>query len=61
MIELNETAYKFLADRYPVQEVADHEVLLSFNNDDDGLDFRDWLEEAGFEQFKAWQVKRYVP
>lgn len=43
-----------LTDFHPAREVADYEVLLSFAGDDEGIAFRDWLYEQGFEVFKSW-------
>lgn len=43
----------------PQKSVADHEVFLSFNSDDEGLAFRDWLFDEGYalfrEYFKSWE------
>lgn len=36
-------------------DVADHEVYLSFASDEDALAFRDWLYDAGWQQFKAYR------
>ena len=35
------------ASTYRQIEVADHEVLLSFNNDDDAYDFQNWMDATG--------------
>lgn len=36
--------------------VAEHEVLLGFNNDDDALSFRSWLHEVGWGKFLNWKT-----
>jgi hypothetical protein len=43
---------------YPRDEVADHEVLMSFNGDDDAFRFREWWDEAGAVAFAAWLANR---
>lgn len=35
--------------------VPDHEVLIVFVNDDDALDFRDWLADEGWRRFADWE------
>ena len=39
------------ARTYRQVEVAEHEVLLSFNNDDDAYDFQNWMDSAGASLF----------
>lgn len=34
---------------------ADHEVFLSFNDDQEGIDFREWWETQGVLSFKVWR------
>lgn len=34
------------------REVADHELLLVFNSDDDAIGFREWLEDEGFDTYR---------
>lgn len=38
----------------PNKEVAPHEVFISFNNDNEGIAFREWFELHGRELFKEW-------
>lgn len=38
-------------------EVSEHEVFLSFNSDDDAVEFRYWLEEEGMEFFQKYLDK----
>ena len=38
----------------PLTFFADHELFLSFNDDDQCIAFVAWLNEEGFELFKAW-------
>lgn len=42
---------------HPIQEVADHEVLFSFNGDSDALAFREWWAEEGLGLFAEWLEK----
>jgi hypothetical protein len=35
-------------------EVHDHEVLISFNGDDQALAFREWWQEIGATYFQEW-------
>jgi hypothetical protein len=37
---------------YPQETVSDNEVLLSFNDDDTGLLFREWMHQIGWDIFK---------
>lgn len=43
-----------LPKQYPATDVANHEVLLSFNGDRDALSFRDWWAEQGEAIFEGW-------
>lgn len=36
------------------RDIHDHEVLLSFNADEHAELFREWWNETGWKQFKAW-------
>jgi hypothetical protein len=47
-------------EQYPQQEVAEHEVLLSFFNDDDATNFRIWWELQGSYKFAQWLEKNSV-
>lgn len=42
---------------YPAKRVAEHEVFMSFNDDDDAVAFRDWWAEVGAEEFQDWLNK----
>ena len=42
---------------YPGNRVADHEVFLSFNGDDQAVAFRDWWHEEGAAFFGDWVRK----
>jgi len=48
-----------LYERYPQQDVADHEVFMSFTNDADALRFREWWEEQGTSAFGGWLSLKY--
>jgi hypothetical protein len=37
-----------------VTRPAEHEVFLSFVNDEDAVMFCEWLEECGFSEFEKW-------
>lgn len=39
---------------YPFNKVADHEVLMSFLDDQDAFDFREWWEDEGSAVFLTW-------
>ena len=43
---------------YPGQHVAEHEVFMSFNGDDQALAFQEWWNEAGAVAFNKWLKKR---
>ena len=34
--------------------IADHRVLLSFTNDEDAQEFREWWALEGWDTFKTW-------
>lgn len=40
--------------REVVYDLADHEVLLSFNGDDQAVDFQEWWESGGHDSFQTW-------
>lgn len=40
--------------QHPTSPVAEHEVLMSFNSDDDALMFRDWWQLWGKHLFGAY-------
>lgn len=40
------------------QSVAEHEVLMSFNGDDDAVLFAEWWDEKGTFAFNQWVQKR---
>lgn len=33
---------------------AEHQVFLSFINDEDAVSFREWWEAEGFKEFEKW-------
>ena len=37
-----------------IRKCYDHEVLLSFNNDEDARNLKEWWYEIGFESFIYW-------
>ncbi len=37
------------------REIADHEVFIVFVNDDDALEFRNWLAAEGWYSFANWK------
>lgn len=39
---------------YPRGRVAEHEVFMSFNNDDDAIAFQDWWNAEGAAAFGKW-------
>lgn len=39
-------------------DLAPHEVLLSFDKNDDADEFRDWWESEGWQQFHDWNAKK---
>lgn len=39
---------------HPVREVAEHEVLMSFTNDDDATKFHEWWHHEGAIAFNAY-------
>ena len=41
-------------ETYPQETVAEHEVFMSFVNDDDALLFREWFDEIGEDLFNEW-------
>lgn len=38
-----------------VTRPAEHEIFLSFNDDQDAERFAEWWESVGFEAFQAWE------
>ncbi len=43
-----------LPKEFPQDDVADHEVFMSFAGDSDALAFREWWAEEGLKLFKKW-------
>lgn len=39
----------------PGSRIGEHEVFFSFNSDSDAMDFRDWLQDAGWKHFEAYK------
>lgn len=46
-----------IEERYPSGDVEEFRCLLSFNDDDDGIAFREWWEEVGRVVFNEWLKK----
>jgi hypothetical protein len=45
----------YIEDKLEITErIPDNRVLLIFNNDSDGLMFRDWFYTEGIKEFEAW-------
>lgn len=42
-----------------VVNIADHEVLLSFNDDAHGYAFNDWWDSEGIKSFEKWCDENY--
>lgn len=40
------------------REVHEHEILLSFNGDDDAVLFYEWWNAKGWELFRKWADKQ---
>jgi hypothetical protein len=47
-----------MPSEYPPHEVADHEILLSFRNDEDAAFFHEWWEDGGNYLFREWLDNR---
>lgn len=43
---------------FPTHEVAEHEVFMTFRNDDDAALFREWWEDEGAAAFGKWLAQR---
>lgn len=43
-----------------MHDMAEHELFLSFNGDDQALAFEEWMEGPGIDAFKEW-LKTYKP
>ncbi len=41
-------------EEYPLQTVAEHEVLIAFSKDADAASLREWWEDAGALAFGEW-------
>lgn len=37
------------------REPHDHELFLSFNDDEDSVDFQEWLQVCGWTAFEQWR------
>lgn len=48
-----------LRESFPEQDVPEYQVFLSFNNDEDGIAFREWWAAAGQKAFQRWFVNEY--
>jgi len=44
--------------QYPRHDVADHEVIMAFRNDDDAEKFRQWWDEVAATEFYRWLQKQ---
>lgn len=40
------------------RSVAEHEVLMAFNGDDDAVAFHEWWDEVGTYLFNEWMKKQ---
>lgn len=49
----NETVAPAISQTMQIS-VPEHEVLLSFNSDEDAILFSDWWNFKGWTQFKKW-------
>ena len=38
-----------------VTRPAEHEIFLSFNDDEDAVRFAEWWESVGFKLFEKWE------
>lgn len=47
-------------NEYPQQSIADHEVLMSFQHDEEAAFFREWWDDVGARQFGRWMDERPV-
>lgn len=47
-----------LPTQYPQSDVAEHEVLMAFLNDEDAAFFREWWADRGSYDFNEWLDKR---
>lgn len=54
---MKRTEYE-LSSQHPGKSVADHEVLVSFSDDADGIGFYEWLEDEGMRLFDEWRSKQ---
>ena len=43
---------------YPGHSVADHEVFMAFNGDDQAIAFHEWWNESGAILFQEWLDRR---
>jgi hypothetical protein len=43
-----------LPKEYPQNEVAPHEVLITFNGDEQALAFREWWNSVGYKVFEKY-------
>jgi len=43
---------------FPQNEVADHQVYMSFKNDGDAIAFREWWDGPGCVLFNSWLEKQ---
>lgn len=44
--------------QHPQQDVADHEVLMAFQGDVEGVAFREWWHDEGEKMFERWITAR---
>lgn len=44
-----------LNTHFPGKAVADHELFISFDNDDDALAFDNWLQADGWAAYAEWR------
>jgi len=48
-------AEEYTFERQFTRDVHEHEILLSFNDDDGAVLFMDWWRQKGEKAFEAWQ------
>lgn len=44
--------------QYPADDVAEHEVLMSFNDDDDAVAFHEWWRSEGAVAFAEYLARQ---
>jgi hypothetical protein len=49
---------RVIKSKLPQKRVAEHEIFMSFNDDEDALHFLDWLHDRGWEDFQSFRIAR---